>query len=119
MPRVALPDSLQLCKISGCLYTPYVRDQQISSFVVDRPRTSQLQLRHHRRLLHPTNACLSRSYWVSSDTGHHRLEASLRSARLQGLSEVGLARLLAAMIGDPGVSTLRSIKTMTSFSSLF
>jgi hypothetical protein len=55
----------------------------------------------------------SRSYWVSSDTGHHRLEASLRSARLQGLLEVGPARLLAAMIGDLGVSTLCSIKTMT------
>jgi hypothetical protein len=26
MPRVALPDSLQLCKISGYLYTPYVQD---------------------------------------------------------------------------------------------
>jgi hypothetical protein len=26
MPRVALPDSLQLCRISGCLYTPYVQD---------------------------------------------------------------------------------------------
>jgi hypothetical protein len=28
-------------------------------------------------------------------------------------------RLLAAMLGDLGVSTLRSIKTMTQFSSLF
>jgi hypothetical protein len=42
----------------------------------------------------------------------------LRSARLQGLPEVGPARLLAAMLGDLGVSTLRSIKTMTQFSSL-
>jgi hypothetical protein len=41
----------------------------------------------------------------------------LRSARLQGLPEVGPARLLAAMLGDLGVSTLRSIKTMTRFSS--
>jgi hypothetical protein len=29
MPRVALPDSSQLCKISGCLYTPYVQDLHI------------------------------------------------------------------------------------------
>jgi hypothetical protein len=36
MPRVAVPDSLQLCKISGCLYTPHVQDQQIFSFIVDR-----------------------------------------------------------------------------------
>jgi hypothetical protein len=46
-------------------------------------------------------------------------KASLRSARLQGLHEVGPARLLAAMLGDLGVSTLRLIKTMTQFSSLF
>jgi hypothetical protein len=43
----------------------------------------------------------------------------MRSARLQGLLEVGPARLLAAMLGDLGASTLRSIKTMTQFSSLF
>jgi hypothetical protein len=43
----------------------------------------------------------------------------LRSARLQSLLEVGPARLLAAMLGDLGVSTLRLIKTMTQFSSLF
>jgi hypothetical protein len=43
--------------------------------------------------------------------------ASSRSARLQGLLEVGTARLLAAMLGDLGVSTLRSIKTMTQFST--
>jgi hypothetical protein len=55
----------------------------------------------------------SRSYWVSSDTGHHRLEASLRSAYLQSLLEVGPARLLVDMLGDLGVSTLRSIKTRT------
>jgi hypothetical protein len=40
-------------------------------------------------------------------------EASSRSARLQGLLEVGPARLLAAMLGDLGASTLRLIKTMT------
>jgi hypothetical protein len=43
----------------------------------------------------------------------------LRSARLQGLPEVGPARLLAAMLGDLGVSTLRSIKNMTPFFLLF
>jgi hypothetical protein len=47
------------------------------------------------------------------------LKASSRSACLQGLPEVGPARLLAAMLGNLGVSTLRSIKTMTQFSSLF
>jgi hypothetical protein len=57
--------------------------------------------------------------FISSDTGHHQLEASLRSTRLQGLPEVGPARLLAAMLGDLGASTLRSIKTMTQYSSLF
>jgi hypothetical protein len=47
------------------------------------------------------------------------IEASSRSARLQGLPVVGPARLLAAMLGDLGVSTLRLIKTMTQFSSCF
>jgi hypothetical protein len=41
------------------------------------------------------------------------------AARQQGLLEVGLARLLAAMLGDLGVSILRSIKTITQFSSIF
>jgi hypothetical protein len=31
MPRVALPDSLHLCRISGCLYTPFVQDQHFST----------------------------------------------------------------------------------------
>jgi hypothetical protein len=43
----------------------------------------------------------------------------LRSARLQGLLEVGPARLLAAMLEDLGVSTLCSIKTMTIFLSFW
>jgi hypothetical protein len=73
----------------------------------------KLQLRHHQRLLHSTR--FSRSCWVSSDTGHRWFEASLRSARLQGLPKVGPAKLLAAMFGDLGVSTLRSIKTLTRF----
>jgi hypothetical protein len=72
---------------------------------------------HYRRPLHLT--CLSRPCWVSSDTGHHQLDASLRLAHLQGLLGVGPARLLAAMLGDLGVSILRSIKTMTQFSSRF
>jgi hypothetical protein len=50
--------------------------------------------------------------------GISRIEASLRSARLQCLLEVGPARLLATMLGGLGVSTLLSIKTMTQFSSL-
>jgi hypothetical protein len=41
MPRVALPVSLQLCKISGCLYTPCVQDQQIFGFIVDQTWTLQ------------------------------------------------------------------------------
>jgi hypothetical protein len=68
--------------------------------------------------IHLKSTHLSRCCWVSSYTGHHRLEASLRSARLQGLPKVGPARLLAAMLGDLGVSTLRSIKTITQLSSL-
>jgi hypothetical protein len=50
MPQVALLDSLQLCKISGCLYTPYVQDRRyFASFIVDRLRTPQLQLRRDRQ----------------------------------------------------------------------
>jgi hypothetical protein len=37
------------------------------------------------------------------------LRPLLRSAHLQGLFKVGPTRLLAAMLGDLGVSTLRSI----------
>jgi hypothetical protein len=66
---------------------------------------------HYRRPLHTTY--LSRPCWVSSDTRYWWFEASLRSAHLQGLLEVSPARLLAAMLGDLGVSTLCSIKTMT------
>jgi hypothetical protein len=46
------------------------------------------------------------------------LKTYLRSTCLQGLLEVGSVRLLAAMLGDLGVSTLCSIKTMTQFFSL-
>jgi hypothetical protein len=110
MPRVALPDSLQLCRIFGCPYTPYVQDQHcFTSFIVD--------FKDYRRPLHAPHR--SRPCWVSSDTGQLLFKASSRSARLQGLLEVGPARLLVAMLGDMGVSTLCSIKTMTQFSSLF
>jgi hypothetical protein len=77
------------------------------------PALSMIVFNHYRRLLHAT--FLSRSCWVSSDTRHCWFEASSRSARLQGLLEVGPAGLLAAMLGGPGVSTLRSIKTMPLF----
>jgi hypothetical protein len=43
----------------------------------------------------------------------------LRSPRLQDHHEVGSAKLLGSMLGDLCVSTLRLIKTMTQFSSLF
>jgi hypothetical protein len=37
MPKVVLPDSLQLCRIYGCLYTPYDQDQHyFTSFIVVR-----------------------------------------------------------------------------------
>jgi hypothetical protein len=62
MPRVALPDSLQLRKISGCPYTPWVHDQHYSaSFMV-------VHFNHYRRPHHAM--CLSKSCWVFLDTGH-------------------------------------------------
>jgi hypothetical protein len=82
-----------------------------------RSRSTLFRQCHCWQPLHATR--LSRSCWVSSNTGHHQLEAYLRSARLQSLLEVGPARLLAAMLGDLGVSTLCSIKTMTQFSPFF
>jgi hypothetical protein len=46
MPRVALLDSLQLCRISGCLYTPFVQDQYLpTNFIID-------SFDHYRRPLH-------------------------------------------------------------------
>jgi hypothetical protein len=90
MPRVAPPDF--------CNYAKYLDVSTLHTFEIN------ITL----RLLHATH--LSRSYWVSSDTGHHGLEASLRSARLQDLLEVGPARLFTAMLGDLGVPTLRSIQ---------
>jgi hypothetical protein len=70
----------------------------------------------HRRLLHSTYP--SRPCRVSSDTGHYCLRPLRGRHTYKSLLEVGPARLLATMLGDLGVSTLR-IKTMTQFSSLF
>jgi hypothetical protein len=47
------------------------------------------------------------------------IEASSRSACLQGLPEVSLARLLAAMLGDLGVSTPRFDQDHDSVCILF
>jgi hypothetical protein len=81
MPRVALLDSLQLCKISGYLYTPYVQDQRyFTSFIVDRfnhnRRSSSdapfQDLAGHPRILGIDNLRPLR--------GQHAYKASLRSA---------------------------------------
>jgi hypothetical protein len=47
MPRVALPDSLQLCRISSCLYTPFVQDQHfpMDSLLVVSTNTEDLFMR--------------------------------------------------------------------------
>jgi hypothetical protein len=71
----------------------------------------------HRRSLHSTYP--SRPCWVSSDIGHCYLRPLRGRHAYKSLTEVGPARLLATMLGDLGVSTLHSIKTMTQFSSLF
>jgi hypothetical protein len=45
MPRVALLDSLQPCRISRCLYTPYDQDRYcFAIFILNRLLTLQLQL---------------------------------------------------------------------------
>jgi hypothetical protein len=57
MPQVALPDTLQLCRISGCLYTPYNQDHHyFASFIIDR-------FDHYRRPFHAIR--VSRSGRVS------------------------------------------------------
>jgi hypothetical protein len=62
MPRVALPDFLQLCRYLGVSTLHTFKDQHyFASFIDDR-------LDHYRRPLHATH--LSRSYWVSSNTGN-------------------------------------------------
>jgi hypothetical protein len=66
MPRVALPDSLQLCKISGCLYTPYVQDQRIFGFIIDQLNFSYDIFDN----FFIQQVRVSRSHWVSLDTGH-------------------------------------------------
>jgi hypothetical protein len=80
MPRVALPDSLQLYRIFGCLYTPYIQDQhRFTSFIVD--------FEDYRRPLHTMHP--SRSYWyprildiidLRPLQGRHTYKASLRPA---------------------------------------
>jgi hypothetical protein len=74
--------------------------------------------RHHNFSCDIIQRALKRSYWVSSDTRHCCLRPLRGRHAYKSLPEVGPARLLAAMLGDLGVSTLRSIKTMTQFSSL-
>jgi hypothetical protein len=117
MPRVALPDS--------CSHVGYLGVSTLHMFKINRfLASSSTDLAHRKYSYDITDDffmrhTFSRSYWVSLDTGHHRLEATLRSTRLQGLLEVGPAGLLAAMLGDLGVSSLHSTKTMTQFSSLY
>jgi hypothetical protein len=80
---------------------------------MDRLPTLQLHLRHHQWFLHSTH--LSRPCWVSSDTGHCCLRPFWGRHAYKSLPEVGPTRLLAAMLGDLGVSTCRMIKTMIQF----
>jgi hypothetical protein len=95
-----------------CSYVGYLGVSTLRTFKDQHCFTNFIiDFEDYRRPLHTMRP--SRSYWVSSDTGHHRLEASLRSAYLQSLLEVGPARLLVDMLGDLGVSTLCSIKTRT------
>jgi hypothetical protein len=97
------------CSHAGYLGVSTLHTFKINDFIVDC-------FNHYRRLLHSTR--LSRPCWVFSDTGHCCLRPLRDQHAYQGLLEVGPARLLAAMLGDLGVSTLCSIKTMTQFSSL-
>jgi hypothetical protein len=81
MPRVALPDSSQSCRIFGCLYTPNVQYQHyFSSFIIDR-------FVHYRRLLHATHLSNPASYPQILDIvdlrplrGRHAYKASLSPA---------------------------------------
>jgi hypothetical protein len=75
MPRVALPDSLQLRGISGCLYTPYVQDQHyFVSFIIDDLFTQHTfqDLVGYPRILGIVDLRPLR--------GRHAYKASLRSA---------------------------------------
>jgi hypothetical protein len=78
MPRVALSDSLQLCRISGCLYT--IRSRLTSLYNLFMRCSFQDHAGYPQIL------------------GIVDLRPLLRSARLQSLLEVGPARLLAAML---------------------
>jgi hypothetical protein len=129
MPRVALPDSLQLCRISGCLYTPFsskiyvliassiiVRNAITSSHDLHRwPSRPRFQWRYNQQPLHALSKIMLDilRYWTSSTWDLFEDDMPTRPP------EVGPARLLVAMLGGLGVSTLRSIKTMTQFSSFF
>jgi hypothetical protein len=109
MPWVSLPDSLQLHKISGCPYTPFVRVQHLFT----APSLTVLEIANST-IDYLFKGCaftdLTRHPWM---LGKVILRAPLRLTRLQGLLEVGSARVLAAMLGGLGVSTLHSIKIMT------
>jgi hypothetical protein len=115
MPRVALPDSLQLCKISGCLYTPHY--QRSTLF---RPASSSTGYRHQNYSYDIIVDNLYTRRDFRDFAGYPQTEhCCLRPLRgrhaYKGLPEVGPARLLASMLGNLGASTLRSIKTMPSF----
>jgi hypothetical protein len=123
MPRVALPDFSQPRRISRCLYTPYVQDQHssmTSSFTV-LTTTEDFFVQHTFQdpIGYPQILYIAELWtpWVGP--------AILLVAMVGDLGTptrppwVGPAILLAAMVGDLGVSTLRLIKTMTQFSSLF
>jgi hypothetical protein len=104
MPRVALPDS--------CSHVRYLGVSTLHMFKINITSLNSIV----------DNLFMRHTFQDS--TGYPRILdiANLRplSGRhtYKGLLEVGPARLLAAMLGDLGVSTLRSIKTMTQFSSL-
>jgi hypothetical protein len=111
MPQVALPESLQLCRIFRCLYTPLVEDQHFSTASLLTVLT--------------TNEDIFMRCAFQNPTGHPRILDIVDLRPLsgwhayKGLLEVGPSRLLAAMLEDLGISTLCSIKTMAQFSSLF
>jgi hypothetical protein len=82
MPRVALPDSLQLYRISGCLYTPYVEDQHhFVSFII-------VHFDHYRSPLHRMHLLEDSTRYprildiadLRPLRGRHAYDASLRSA---------------------------------------
>jgi hypothetical protein len=107
MPRVALPDSLQPCRISGCLYTPTDQDQEISSFVID-------YFKHFFVSFIIDNLFMRRTF--QDPIGYPQILNIIELRPLRGQhaykAEVSPTRLLVAMLGDQSVSTLYSIKTI-------